>query len=402
MAMYGLYCALLTLWVLLVWPLVRLTGWARIWILLTIAVAILATLHEIRMFFWTPAAIRIDILLISMVLGLLYCVSALLLFAYHRRRAAMLVSIALVVIGGGMIYNWVLVARESQRLSKVFQERNVLLFEAKFRDAETYQRYFGPFETTSSDKYPIGHWQAQGASQYTRLIVNAAGRVWLFYQCQQDAECHSGPGGTGLQKTGSAPQAWLAKLNPRAGLPFDITVTQQGSDALSLEARDKTVAFVKTPPPVKTTPATQPLSYLGTFSATECLRQHAKVSQVWLWQQDGELYAAGAFVTRVAGRRAGFVHPIFMRAGTKEDDSWIFAWQVDGNRFVASIALQDRGVRFTLTRNDKPMGTWQLAPKAIFIDDVFALAPLTGSEDLQHWFDTVLIGHFVSGEIPAC
>ena len=94
---------------------------------------------------------------------------------------------------------------EGQRVSEAFEEGNRLLFKAKFRDRETYESHFGPFTGAPVD-YPTGHWQIEGQSRFTRVIVNAKGRVWLFYQCYEDIECHSGPGGSGLRKSGDDPQ----------------------------------------------------------------------------------------------------------------------------------------------------------------------------------------------------
>lgn len=38
----------------------------------------------------------------------------------------------------------------------------------------------------------------------------------------------------------------------------------------------------------------------------------------------------------------------------------------------------------------------------VFDDERIELAPLTTGADWRHWFDTVLVGHFVSGYVPAC
>ena len=118
--MYLLYCGLLVIWVLLLWPMFRLKGGARGWLLVVIVAGIAALFHEIRMFLWSFAAIRLDILWISMALVCLYGSAAALLFFKHWHRAASLLAIAVVVIGGGMSYEWILAGRESQRLREVF------------------------------------------------------------------------------------------------------------------------------------------------------------------------------------------------------------------------------------------------------------------------------------------
>ena len=94
--------------------------------------------------------------------------------------------------------------------------------------------------------------------------------------------------GPELRESDDNPRQWQASLKPLAGLPFDIKITQLDSATLSVEVRDKTVRFAKAPPPVDPAPAPQSLTFLGAFANAECVRAHAKVRQVWLWE-DGQL-----------------------------------------------------------------------------------------------------------------
>ena len=95
--MYLLYCGLLVIWVVLLWPVFRLKGGARSWLLVVIATAVAALLYEIAMFLWSSAAIRLDIFLISIVLGCLYGSAAVLLASKHWRKTALLLSVCLVL-----------------------------------------------------------------------------------------------------------------------------------------------------------------------------------------------------------------------------------------------------------------------------------------------------------------
>ncbi|MEE9158668.1 MAG: hypothetical protein V3U60_09825, partial [Gammaproteobacteria bacterium] len=38
----------------------------------------------------------------------------------------------------------------------------------------------------------------------------------------------------------------------------------------------------------------------------------------------------------------------------------------------------------------------------VFYDERIELAPLTSGADWRHWFDTVLVGHFIAGYVSAC
>lgn len=408
MTMYLLYCGLLVVWVLLLWPVFGLKGWARRWLAIVIAAGVTALLYEIGMFLWSSATIRLDILLISMALVCLYGSAAVLLFFRRWRKTAALLAAIVVFIGGGMITKWAEVSRESRRLGEVFEETNRLLFQAKFRDADTYERYFGPF-TGGSGGLPAGHWQVDGQSYFTRLIINGQGRVWLFFACQEDTECESGVAGPELHESGDNPRQWQASLKPLAGLPFDIKITQPEAGAVSVLVREKTVRFTKAPPPVDPAPAAQSLRFLGPFSAVECIRAHAKVRQVWLWEEGARRYGVGIFSTLVAGRQAGFVRPIVIGEGVKDGDGWRFAWQQDGRSGTALVTLRGGDAILTLDQDLDQRGrdledADQLVLKAggVFSDERVELAPLTGGADWRHWFDNVFTGHFSSGFVPAC
>ncbi|MCP5075612.1 MAG: hypothetical protein GY947_20270 [Rhodobacteraceae bacterium] len=376
--------------------------------MVVIAAGIAALIYEIRMYLWSSASIRLDIILISLALGLLYGSAVVLLFSRRWHKAAALLTAVLVLIGGGMSYKWFEVSREGQRVSEAFEEGNRLLFKAKFRDRETYESHFGPFTGASVD-YPTGHWQIEGQSRFTRVIINAKGRVWLFYQCYEDIECHSGPGGSGLRKSNDDPRQWSASLKPRIGIPFDIEITHTETNALSVKERDQTIHFTKAPPPVDPGPAPQSLRFLGSFADAECIRKHSKVRQVWLWQAGQRHYGVGIFSTLVAGRQNLFVRPIVIGEGIKEGKGWRFNWQKDGKNGTALIVLNGGEATLTLDvdldqggRELEDVDQLVLKAGGIFSDERIELAPLTTGADWRHWFDNVLVGQFTSGNVPAC
>jgi len=402
--MYLLYWGLLVAWVLLLWPAFQLQGTARNWLLVVIAAGIVALVYETYMYLWSFANIRLDILLISMALGCLYCSALALLVVRQLRTSAALLASVLVVTVGGMSYKWIEVGRESRQLGEIIDETNRLLFQAKFRSPEIYESQFGPF-AGASEGSPTGHWQIEGRSRYTRLIINAKGRIWLFYQCQEDAECHSGPGGSGLRKIGGQPGVWSASLKPPVGLPFDIKITREQPNTLLVEVYDQIHRFSKAPPPVDPAPAVKQLRFLGPFSHLECSGAHARIRQVWLWEDGAHLHAVGIFSTLIADRQDDFVPSVVMGEGARHDDGWHFAWQQHGRSGIAIIQLKERSAILTLDevgRDLEDADKLALQSGGVFGDERIELAPLTSSEDWRHWFDNVLTGHFVSGYAPAC
>jgi hypothetical protein len=412
MAMILLYYVLLAVWPLLLWPALRLKGWSRGWLIVTAVAGALATAHEVRMFLGPPAAIRLDVYLIAMVLGVLYAGAAAVLFLGRRRKSAAVVGVAIVLIGGGMSYLSIEAGRQTERLTAAFYAGQALLFEAKFRSPEAYAAYFRMFDARPT-LAPVGHWAAQGEGGYfTRLIINPEGRAWAFYPCGRPSpvtECDYRSDDAGVRPAGDAAERrWEVTLMPPSGPAMaTVRLAQTDPDHLRLEGFGE-ATLAKTPPPIDPAPGRRALSYLGPFVQVECRGQAADVRQLWLWQEDARLYAVGIFATVLAGAHAGYVSPVVLGEGVRQGDTWHFEWQHSGQSWSASIALEipgapeDPGALLTLTRGGEPPARVILAREAVFHDEAIELAPLAGKADWDHWFDIVLVGHFSSGDIPAC
>jgi hypothetical protein len=396
-----LYYALLVLWLPLIWPMLRVRRRARLLLAAVVAAGLLAALHEVRSTLGTAAEIRFDILLIGAALLSLYALAAVVLFAAGWRRAAAALGLVILLIGGSAAYKWILLGRESERLREVFHARNRLLFEAGFRDRETYERRFGPF-TGAPGSHPSGHWLADGPSRFSRLIINGEGRAWLFFPCAK-TQCAYGPAGTALEPIGAGPTSqWQASLAPQAGVPLEVTIARGSGDHLTLQANDRSSVFAKRPPPIDPTPARRSLVYLGPFARVTCQGRHAKVRQVWLWREQARLYAVGIFAPLVAGSHAQFVQPVFLGEGARAGETWTFDWERNGRSWTATIALSGPEPILTLTRDGQAPERAVLEAAPLFRDEAIELAPLTAKADWDHWFEIMLVGHFSAGDIPAC
>jgi hypothetical protein len=398
-----LYYALLVIWLPLLWAGLRLYGWKRKVLLVAAAVGMAATANEVWQMLGTPNAIRIDVLLFSVLLTGLYAVAAVVLYGARRRRAAVLLGAAVVLIGGMMSYHWMMAGREARRLTATFDARNALLFHAKFRDPATYARIFGPFPPDSITQ-PSGHWLAQGSAPFTRLIINGEGRTWLFYHCGE-TECAFGPTDVGLQRSADAEKgeiSWQTILRPSIGDSLPVRILREGVDGIVVEARGQAIAFAKAPPPIDPNPPAKTIEFVGSFADAACLGPHARVRQVWLWRTQGRLYAVGVFQTLLAGQRAQFVTPAVLGEGRNAGDASVFNWQREGRKYSAAIALTGGAVSLTLAEDGRKAEAVTLPRRAIFRDDAIEFAPLTTVADWRHWFETVLVGSFFSAEIPGC
>jgi hypothetical protein len=404
MTVFYAYYVLLVLWLPLLWPAARLAGWRRVWIVTVTLLGASAALYELWMtFVWLPrvvAPIRLDILLISLALSPLYLSALVVLFGAKWRKLAAVLCLALFAAAGGMAYVWISASLESKHLREVFRLRDRLLFEAKFRDHETYVSYFGALDSGSA-LHPVGHWETQHPSRFTRLVTNARGQAWLFYRCEA-TECHYGPEGSTLEPTADGAAGWHVVLAKRAFGKIDLRIEADGADYLHLGVHDQWVGFVRTAPPVNTDPPREALAYLGSFFDVECRRQHAWVRQLWLWRDGGRLYAIGVFTPKPAGLPADYVSPVLLGEAERSDGAWIFAWQQYGGEWQARVSLTEGEVSLALTQKGRRDVEVVLSPGGIFHDEVIELASRESREHWQAWFDTVLVGHFSRADIPAC
>lgn len=395
------YTGLLCVWVLFVPPAVRARRGGRSWAVAAAALGLLAALRETWMtFVWGPSAIgpiRLDIPLVAALLCGVYLPASLRLWAGGWRWTAAVAGVLTLAGGGGMAAAWVGATREAERLTRLFHAGNRMLFEAKFRNAAAYDRFF---EMSGAGDHPMaGHWQATEAGPVTRLVINPAGQAFLFHGCG-DSECQFGPG-TALTRDGTG---WRVRLVERGVGERTLRIEPAAGGGLSGEVDGRPIAMRRATPPLLGVSPPEQLDYLGAFAAVEPVRQHARVSQLWLWRDGDDLLALGAFQVLVAGRRADFVLPIVLGRGRHEGEDgegWRFRWS-DG-RAERELFLRPAGAGFeaipAAADPQWPAGT--LAPRELFHDEVIELAPRTGAEQWQAWFDTLLVGHFFSGEIPA-
>lgn len=394
-----LYYALLVVWLPLLWPAWRLRGGMRVYLLIVAGCGLAAALYEARLWTGTMPSIRLDILLISFALGILYSGAAVNLLWAGWRKAATTLGLALAAAAVVMGLEWNASMRESQRLSEVFRARDTLLFEARFRDPETHERTFGPFGAAS---HPVGHWEAWDDWQYSRLIINSDGRAWLFYRCE-DTECPLISDDAGVTRIeGETGEAWQVTVDWRVMQPRTLRITQAEPDRLSVQFEKRALDFHQAPAPIDPAPAARSLAYLGPFSAIRCQGKHAYVRQLWLWREGERLYGVGIFDPLVAGRWAQFVSPIFLGEGLSQGDAWVFEWERHERAWGASVVLEEPRVRLALQRADKPPEQALLEPTPLFRDEAVELAPLASKADWDTWFEIVLTGHFTSGNVPDC
>jgi hypothetical protein len=81
---------------------------------------------------------------------------------------------------------------------------------------------------------------------------------------------------------------------------------------------------------------------------------------------------------------------------------WNYAWQQHAKNWTAQVSLADEAVSLALTQSGQDPVGLVLSPGQIFRDEAIELAARESGEDWTAWFETILVGRFSSGDLPAC
>lgn len=400
MDLYLLHLVLLGFWLPLLWPVLRTKGGLRLWLLLVIALGLVASLREARLWFGTPEAIRVDILYGAPILAGVYAVTAVLLFRARWRRFALVFGSALLLLWAGAAFLW----RELEREQERFVEGRALIARAGFRSPETYDKRFGPFAPAVAG-LPVGHWVSGGEPLATRLIINGEGRVWLFRGLSGAETLDFASASQLLRRQGEDGATWTGDLKGHgvSAVPALVEITWQDDGRLTLAFRGWSRDFTKTPPPIEAAPERHDLSYLGSFGDIECDGRRLDLAQVWLWRDEERLYAAGVVRTFSQSQQASFATPMVLGSAQERGGAWNFAWDGMRGPSQAKIVLGEGQVVMTIKQGTWPEQRFEMMrDKGFLAGDMVDLAPLTTAEAWQHWFSVVPLGNRVTGQNPAC
>jgi hypothetical protein len=250
----------------------------------------------------------------------------------------------------------------------------------------------------------------------TRLVVNADGKVWVFFTCNGGAECVYVEGeDEALKSTGptaiasglkSSVGTWTMNLDLKRESPERLTATLADSGAANRFASSTAnLTFTRAPPPtfaVATNPARAPdqVKFLGVFSNGHVDSDSLVVVQVWIWQKDHAVF--GRYVRQgwKLGTLASFVSTTPF-SGTLDDSS----------HTIEFVVSRQEGFRGTFKGSDivdgevlwfgRPLHAITLKKKELLPGFSYEYAPLASEKETRAWLETMSIGKMVEWQLPA-
>jgi hypothetical protein len=262
---------------------------------LPIAVGIAATVWEAMISVQTN--IRIDLFLVAPLLIFAEGAAGLFLAASSRRareerRPAAALGVAAALCLGGCAFfigAWVQSDVQSDRQWQEYEEGSRNYFEAALRDDETQRASFGDLQGTRWAGYYVGE---PAHPNYGHLIVNSAGDYFEYTTRFGESRGHLEPD--------AGDPALLRGKKIYVGVPVaDVEIRDLGEGRLRFQEIRGILGewtFVKRPPPrfPRMASPNDKVHFRGTFSGAydESSAGYLGLAQIWLWESDGEWWAA--------------------------------------------------------------------------------------------------------------
>jgi len=259
-------------------------------------------------------------------------------------------------------------------------ERPALVFEAQFRNPQTFRDFFGDIGTERDAR--AGHFRADPPGRVlTRAIVNDRGHAWLMMACGANVECvHS--------------DADLSTMRVSAWTPDRFTLSVPPSI---------TQTFVRAPVPFReSTPPPGTVSFVGVFSQTRRERDYVYLVQAWVWRSGDRWLAYYVRHNAQCGSTNDFVHAS-PYAGKAIGDQVFFDPAAGGNpietfHITAPATSADR-IDGEVVYGGHPLETIALERRAVLHSALYDSAPLADVDATTHWLSIVSIGYFMTWHV---
>ena len=273
--------------------------------------------------------------------------------------------------------------------------RPALIFEAQFRNPQTFKNFFGNIDARNDLR--VGHFRAEDPKSWaSRVIVNDQGHFWLMFKCGENMECVYAEADLGAI---SVPRTF--KAQSETGLPHDVVVSAWSQDRLILDfSRRGSYTFVRAPVSYnETVSAPGKVSFHGSFSQARIDRDYIYLVQIWLWQS-GDRWVA-YYVRRNA--KCGSTNDFVFASGYegKPRRGQIYFTSATGDQKIEEFqitvpAAAADHIDAQIFYNGRPLEAATLKRGSILHSPIYESAPNTDSEVTTDWLKTVSMGYFMS------
>jgi hypothetical protein len=383
--------------------------------------------YELYMtFVWSKkvvAPIRIDLLLIVPFLCIIYAASGILTIrSVLRDRPSAGVRIPALVLSAFLL---ALPTWNVGRLGKIFHDgrertqrftsRERELFQARFRNPQTFERRFGKVTTEGPERELSGHWVAQRpVGGITRMVINDTGKIWTFRECGRSAEneCLRGEGSVKIFDYGMNSQAKV-EIKADVLLP-QITLSRGealGKIKLTVETANPNLPeisgiFERKAVPFQSETAAQnvtahpPLWVLAPI-ADSTVREYMEIRRYSEGSQSlAVLFYRGGIPMR--DTQADFLMPFVLKGANAPQTTLVQVAEGLTPDEALKLELTEQGagarVKLSKLRSGEPL---ELKPGQAVNDEIFEIAPLGSLAETEQWFRTQSTGKQFSAQFPS-
>ena len=272
--------------------------------------------------------------------------------------------------------------------------RPALIFEAQFRNPQTFTRFFGNIE--SGDDPRAGNFRAgDAAGSPSRVIVNDEGHLWVLASCGTKVECVRWQADLG-QTARALPATFQA--TPEYGPPVQIAVSGWSRERLTLEfAPSRSFTFVRTPVSyLETVPGPRTVTYHGSFSETRIDRDAIYLVQIWLWQSGDRWLAyyvrqpfrcgsTNDFISASAYGGKPFLDQVYFTSATGDQ-------KIEEFHVKAPTPADDR-LDGEIVWAGSPLQPIAARKQSVLRAPLYESAPLGDMEATADWLKTVSMGY---------
>ena len=348
-------------------------------------------------FIWSKtvvAPIRVDLLFLIPLSTLAFTSVAL----WGVRKPGGLPKTASVLLLVFSVPTLLVFAQESWKSSRDIVRLNArpaLIFEAQFRNPQTFKNFFGNIDVSNDPR--VGHFRAEDPKSWaSRVIVNDQRHFWLFFKCGENVECVYSQANIGeitLPKT--------FKAQSETGLTQEVVVSAWSRDRFTLSFSPQgSYTFVRAPLSYnETISAPGKVSFHGSFSQLRIDRDYIYLIQIWLWQS-GDRWVA-YYVRRNA--QCGSVND-FVSASAYEGKprgGQIYFTSATGDEKIEEFQIKvpssaSDQIDGHIFYNGKPLEEATLKRGSILYSPIYESAPTSDFDLTTDWLKTVSMGYFMS------